>query len=40
LSTRERRDVIAFLQTLSPRWRTEGPWKPIAIAAVHQVLHE
>ncbi len=33
LSTRERRDVIAYLQTRSPRWRTEGPGKPIAIAA-------
>ena len=33
LSTRERRDVIAFLQTLSPRWRSEGPGKPIAIPA-------
>ena len=31
LSTRERRDVIAFLQTLSPRWRTEQPAKPIAL---------
>ena len=31
LSTRERRDVIAYLQTLSPRWRTEGPGTPIAI---------
>ncbi len=31
LSTRERRDVIAFLQTLSPRWRTDGPGTPIAI---------
>ena len=31
LTTRERRDVIAFLQTLSPRWRTEGPGKPVAI---------
>jgi cytochrome c oxidase cbb3-type subunit I/II len=33
LSTRERRDVIAYLQTRSPRWRTEGPGKSIAIAA-------
>jgi len=33
LSTRERRDVIAFLQTLSPRWRTEQPATPIAIPA-------
>ena len=33
LSTRERRDVIAYLQTRSPRWRTEGPGKPIAIPA-------
>jgi cytochrome c oxidase cbb3-type subunit 2 len=31
LSTRERRDVIAFLQTLSPRWRTDGPGTPVAI---------
>ena len=31
LSTRERRDVIAFLQTLSPRWRSEKPGPPIAI---------
>jgi mono/diheme cytochrome c family protein len=33
LSLRERRDVIAYLQTLSPRWRTEGPGKPVAIPA-------
>ena len=33
LSTRERRDVIAFLQTRSPRWRTEGPGTPITIPA-------
>ena len=33
LSVRERRDVIAYLQTLSPRWRTEGPGKPVAIPA-------
>ena len=33
LSTRERRDVIAFLLTLSPRWRTEKPVTPIAIPA-------
>jgi mono/diheme cytochrome c family protein len=32
LSTRERRDVIAYLQTLSPRWRTEEPGTPIAVA--------
>src|SRR5437667_5610608 len=32
LSTRERRDVIAYLQTLSPRWQTDGPGTPIAIA--------
>ena len=31
LSTRERRDVIAYLQTLSPRWRSEAPGTPIAI---------
>jgi len=31
LSTRERRDVIAYLQTLSPRWRTEGPGTPLAV---------
>jgi len=31
LSTRERRDVIAYLQTLSPRWKTEGPGTPIAV---------
>jgi len=31
LSTRERRDVIAYLQTLSPRWREEEPGTPIAI---------
>jgi cytochrome c oxidase cbb3-type subunit 2 len=31
LSTRERRDVIAYLQTLSPRWRTEKPATPIVI---------
>src|SRR5258706_10341890 len=32
LSTRERRDVIAYLQTRSPRWRTEGPGTPITVA--------
>jgi cytochrome c oxidase cbb3-type subunit 2 len=32
LSTRERRDVIAYLQTLSPRWRTEEPGTAIAVA--------
>ena len=31
LSTRERRDVIAYLQSLSERWRTEGPGTPIAV---------
>src|SRR5207302_7513714 len=31
LSTRERRDVIAYLQTRSPRWRTEGSGTPITI---------
>jgi mono/diheme cytochrome c family protein len=31
LSPRERRDVIAYLQTFSPRWRTEQPGTPIAI---------
>jgi cytochrome c oxidase cbb3-type subunit I/II len=31
LSARERRDAIAYLQTQSPRWRTEGPGTPIAI---------
>ena len=31
LSTRERRDVIAYLQTLSPRWKTEGPGTPVGI---------
>jgi len=33
LSMRERRDVIAYLQTRSPRWRTEGPSTPITIPA-------
>ena len=32
LSKRERGDVIAYLQTLSPRWRTEEPGKPIAVS--------
>ena len=31
LSSRPRRDVIAYLQTLSPRWRTEQPGTPIAV---------
>src|SRR5438105_11194327 len=31
LATRERRDVITYLQTLSPRWRSEEPGKPIFI---------
>src|SRR5258707_8171900 len=31
LNPRARRDVIAFIQTLSPRWRTEQPGAPIAI---------
>jgi cytochrome c oxidase cbb3-type subunit I/II len=33
LSTRERRDVIAYLQTRSPRWRTEESGTPITIPA-------
>jgi len=33
LSSRERRDVIAYLQTRSPRWRNEGPGTPITIPA-------
>jgi len=33
LSPRERRDVIAYLQTRSPRWRTEQPGTPLAIPA-------
>jgi cytochrome c oxidase cbb3-type subunit 2 len=32
LSKRERGDVIAYLQTLSARWKTEGPGTPIAVA--------
>lgn len=31
VSPRERRDVIAYLQTLSARWRTERPGTPIAV---------
>jgi cytochrome c oxidase cbb3-type subunit 2 len=31
LATRERRDVMAYLQTLSPRWRAEAAGTPIAI---------
>jgi cytochrome c oxidase cbb3-type subunit I/II len=33
LSGRERRDVIAYLQTRSPRWRTEQPGTPLPIPA-------
>ena len=32
LNPRARRDVIAFVQSLSARWRTEKPAKPIAIS--------
>jgi plastocyanin len=31
VSVRERRDVITYLQTLSPRWRTEQPGTPIVV---------
>ncbi len=31
LSVRERRDVIGDLQTLSPRWRNEGPGTSLAV---------
>ena len=31
LNPRARRDVIAYVQTLSPRWRTEQPGTPITI---------
>lgn len=31
LNPRARRDVIAYLQTLSPRWRTEQPGTPIVV---------
>ena len=33
LSARERRDVIAYVQTLSPRWRTEQPGSPVVVTA-------
>jgi len=33
LAASERRDVIAYLLTLSPRWRTERPGTPIAVTA-------
>jgi plastocyanin len=31
VSPRDRADVIAYLQTISPRWRTDGPGTPISV---------